>query len=133
MPERHELTLNGYRLILVDSITQTQKQDAGALVISGSHGGTSAAHYAARVEALLYVFNDAGIGIDEAGVAGLKLLDAERIAAVAVSHESARIGDAADSMMRGAVSRVNMTAYELGFRPGEEIRTAFTRLFKISV
>ena len=41
------------------------------------------------------VFNDAGIGLDDAGIAGLSRLQSIGMAAVAVSHASARIGDGA--------------------------------------
>jgi hypothetical protein len=130
---RNELELNGYRLVLVDSITEAGPQDAGAIVISGSHGGVSAAYYAAKAAALVHVFNDAGIGVDEAGVAGLQILDDAGIAGITVSNESARIGDAADSLKRGVVSRVNGPAGVLGFRPGEALRSALERLFQLSV
>ena len=52
--------LGGSAVVLVDSITQVVPEDAGKIVISGSHGGTSAAFFAAQVPALLYAFNDAG-------------------------------------------------------------------------
>ena len=42
--------------------------DEGQIVITGSHGGVVASRpdLALQVEALLALFNDAGIGIDEA-------------------------------------------------------------------
>ena len=62
--------------------------------MTGSHGGVSAARFALDVRAALYVFNDAGGGKEQAGVAGLDLLEAASIAAICVSHDSARIGEA---------------------------------------
>jgi hypothetical protein len=118
---------------MVDSITEAVPQDADAIVVSGSHGGVSAAYYAEKTRALLHVFNDAGIGMDEAGIAGLAVLDSAGIAAVAISHESARIGDADDCLQRGAVSRVNRAASALGFVTGETLRVALERLFAIVV
>ena len=56
-------------VLLVDSITQLEPGDAGAVAVSGSHGGVSSAQYALAVPLRLAVFNDAGIGKDEAGVA----------------------------------------------------------------
>ena len=55
----------------------------------------------------LVVFNDAGGGKNAAGVASLAELEREGIAAAAVSHESARIGDALDAWENGVVSRAN--------------------------
>jgi hypothetical protein len=63
-------------LVLLDSVTQVLPAHAGALVVTGSHGGVSSGRYALAVPAWLYVFNDAGIGKDDAGVAALPLLQA---------------------------------------------------------
>jgi hypothetical protein len=82
---------------LLDSITQVKPDHAGMVVVTGSHGGVSAAHYARAVAARLYVFNDAGVGKDEAGIAALTSLDAHGLAAATVSHLSARIGEARDT------------------------------------
>jgi nucleotidyltransferase/DNA polymerase involved in DNA repair len=70
----------------------------------------------------MYVFNDAGVGKDGAGIAALGLLDADRIAAVAVAHTSARIGEALDTWERGVVSHLNAAARQLGLREGEPLR-----------
>ena len=58
-------------LRLVDSITELGPADAGCLAISGSHGGMSSARYALAARPLLSVFNDAGFGLDGAGIAAL--------------------------------------------------------------
>ena len=104
--------------VLIDSITEVKPEHAGRIVVTGSHGGRSVAVYAARVRAGLYVFNDAGVGRDRAGIAALDLLDNEGIAAVTVEHTSARIGEAADTLQRGVVSYLNQAAKELGVRKG---------------
>lgn len=126
--ERRVVALAEYRVVLVDSITQIVPADAGAVVVTGSHGGTSAAGFAAGVAARLYVFNDAGVGKDRAGLAGLDLLDRAGIAACAVSHDSARIGDAADTLASGIVSAANPGAAALGIVCGEGLRSALVRL-----
>ena len=122
LSRREERTLAGHRLVLVDSITQVAPGDAGHVVISGSHGGTSAAAFAVAVPAALYVFNDAGIGKEDAGIAGLVMLDRHCIAACAVGHGSARIGEAADTLDSGIVSAVNRSAARLGLVAGRPIR-----------
>lgn len=110
-----------HRLILHDSVTQVTPADAGALVVTGSHGGASVVPYALAVRAWLYVFNDAGVGKDGAGTAALQLLDEEGLAAAAVSHDSARIGEARDAWENGVVSAVNVAARTLGLRPGDRL------------
>ena len=92
--------------------------------MSGSHGGRSSAHYALSVPVALAVFNDAGVGKDEAGVAALSLLQAQGRAALTVAHTSARIGDARDAWDHGVISGVNSAAAALGLAPGQGLRQA---------
>ena len=118
------------RVVLVDSITKLTADDAGAVAVSGSHGGTSAAEFALAGRLAAVFFNDAGIGKDEAGVAGLRILQEHGVAAGTVSHLSARIGDAEDAGEHGVVSRLNDAAAALGIAPGESLRDALTRLLE---
>lgn len=126
--ERSETLVAGVPVILIDSITQVVAADAGRIVVSGSHAGSSAASFAAVVPARLYAFNDAGIGKEDAGIAGLELLENHGIAAVAVSHDSARIGDAADTLASGVITCVNREALALGFYVGEPLVNTIGRL-----
>ncbi len=106
---------------VVDSITELQPADAGCIALSGSHGGLSSARYALAARPLLAVFNDAGVGRDGAGIAGLALLQDHGIAACAVAHSSARIGQAASTLADGVVSHANAAALGLGLRTGEAL------------
>lgn len=110
------------RLVLLDSITQVGPAHAGCLVVTGSHGGASVVSYARAVRAWLYAFNDAGVGKDNAGIAALDLLQADGIAAVAVAHTSARIGEAQDAWEHGVVSQANSAAAALGIRTRVPLR-----------
>ncbi len=111
-------------VVLLDSVTEVTPEHRECFVVTGSHGGQSAGRYALAVEACLYVFNDAGIGKDEAGITALAMLDAEGQPAVAVAHTSARIGEAADTWAGGVISRVNAAAEALGYRAGALLREA---------
>lgn len=115
-------------LRLVDSITELQPADAGCIALSGSHGGTSAARYAEQVRPWLSVFNDAGVGKDQAGIASLDLLQRAGLAACTVSHMSARIGDAGSTFDEGVVSHANAAARALGIVPGQPLRTQIDRM-----
>jgi hypothetical protein len=53
-------TLNGRRVVIQDSISLIGPADEGAIVISGSHGGTISGAFAAKHPPALVVFNDAG-------------------------------------------------------------------------
>lgn len=115
---------SGRPVILVDSITKIDRGDEGAVVISGSHGGRSSGEFALAVPFAAVFFSDAGIGKDEAGIAGLAMLEEKGTPACAVGHESGRIGDAADMWEHGVVSRVNPAAAARGASPGMPVREA---------
>jgi len=110
------------RLRVVDSITELGPADAGSVAVSGSHGGVSSARYAIAARPLLSVFNDAGVGLDEAGIAALGMMQAVGLAACTVGHHSARIGFAASTLEDGVVSHVNLLAAALGIRVGLRLR-----------
>lgn len=117
---------------IVDSATRLAPADRGFVVVCGSHGGIYAAWLAARAGVRAIVLNDAGIGRDRAGVAGLPWLDALGVAACAVDFRSARIGDGADTLECGVLSTVNDTAAALGCTPGRACREAVARLAEAS-
>ena len=111
-----------HALRLVDSITELGPEDAGCLAVSGSHGGLSSARYALAARPWLSVFNDAGVGKDRAGIAGLRLLQEAGLAALAVAHESACIGQADSTLRDGVVSHLNEAALALGFVSGKPLK-----------
>ena len=115
-------------LVVIDAIAALEPADAGSIVVTGSHGGISAAVYALSVPIRGVVFNDAGLGKDRAGIAALARLDEAGVPALAVSHLSARIGDAGDTLRSGIVSHVNREAERRGVAPGQTTQEAVRRL-----
>ena len=111
-------------ILTADSITRVGPQAAGAVVVNGSHGGIYAAYVAAKLRVSAAIFNDAGGGRDNAGIAGLDYLEALGVPAAAVGHDTARIGDGSDMMARGAITRANDAAMVLGCRRGMTCRDA---------
>ena len=122
-PARDGVRLRGvsHVLLLVDSITEAVGWGHGAVVVSGSHGGISAGRFAQQAQVRLAVFNDAGVGKDDAGIAALALLQAHGIAACTVAHTSARIGDAQSTLQDGVVSHANAAALAMGAPVGEQL------------
>ena len=115
-------------IITADSITRIGDEAAGAVVVNASHGGVYAAYLAAKLGVAAAIFNDAGVGRDRAGIGGLDYLQDLGIPAATVGHDTARIGDGADMMARGAISHANALAATLGCRPGMACREAAARL-----
>ena len=95
-----------------------------AIVVTGSHGGLLGGkpETALKYDVQGALYNDAGIGKDEAGISRLPALDLRGIAAATVSAASARIGDARSTYEDGIVSRVNTRAAALGLREGISAR-----------
>jgi len=114
--------------LLAHSITAVPDGAVGHPLVCGSHGGLYAALCALQAGVSAVVFNDAGFGKDRAGVAGLAWLDSHGVAAAAVSHRTARIGDAADSYERGVISAANSHAEALGARVGQRVRALWPLL-----
>lgn len=106
----------------MDSITELGPLDAGCVAISGSHGGRSSAAYALAVRPWVSVFNDAGVGLDQAGIAALDLMQSAGLAACTVSHLSAHIGQASSAWETGRISHANAQALTLGLQPGLPLR-----------
>ncbi len=106
----------------LDSASLLLPEDAGRIVVIGSHGAILAANKASGqaiyqpVKAA--VFHDAGVGRDKAGISRLAVMDEQGVAGATVSHETARIGDARSMWNTGLISHVNELAVRWGARRG---------------
>jgi len=118
----------GGRVVLADSITMTAPEDSGAIVVCGSHGGSSSAAFALEVPLAAVFFNDAGVGKDRAGIVALDILQKRGVAAGAVAHTSARIGDSRDTWDNGVISYLNPAARVLGLKAGMRLSVALNEL-----
>jgi hypothetical protein len=125
---RHVLgaSVRGLRIVCIDSISLVVAEDAGQIVLSGSHGGVVSGQraLAIRVPAAAALYNDAGVGMDEAGISRLSVLDEMGVAGATVSAASARIGDGRSTYADGMVSYCNELARSYGITPGMLARTA---------
>jgi hypothetical protein len=122
---RHTLTLReGVPVVVLDSNSLVTAQDAGAIVVTGSHGGLLGGDPATAIKHPVFaaVYNDADVGIDGAGISRLPALDARGIAGIAVDAWTARIGDGMSTYNDGVVSHVNNTAAAHGARAGMTVQ-----------
>jgi hypothetical protein len=115
-------------ILIADSVTRLGPEHVGSVLVAGSHGGVYAACLAARAGLRAVMLNDAGVGLDRAGIAGLAYLDGYNMAAATIGHDTARIGDGADMARRGIVSHVNAAASRLGCAPGQACLAAAERM-----
>jgi hypothetical protein len=111
-------------VVLIDSASLVKPDDAGRIIITGSHGGLVGGRpeMALQVDGLAGVFHDAGGGRDDAGLTRLPALDQRNIAAATVSANSARIGDARSIFEDGLLSHVNEVAFRVGGRVGQTVK-----------
>lgn len=107
-------------VLCLDSASMAAPEHAGRVLAIGSHGGLLGGNPAAalRTAANAAMYNDAGIGIDNAGTTRLPALDERGIAAVTVSANSARIGDGRSTLMDGEISALNERANRSGAELG---------------
>lgn len=112
------------KVVGMDSATLVKPEDAGQIVIAGSHGGLMGNNPATAIteDVLAVTFSDGGIGIEEAGIQRLPTLDARGIAAATVDVATASIGDARSNWETGVISRVNETARKVGAVEGMTTR-----------
>jgi hypothetical protein len=117
----------GLRVVAMDSISSVLPEDRGQVVVSASNGGDASGRVAADYGLGFVVTNDAGVGKDDAGIAGMRDLDAAGIPAVTVSHVSAEISNGEDTWRNGVVSFVNQTAARDGALVGAPVQEVVLR------
>jgi hypothetical protein len=100
------------RIVGCDSASLVTAEDAGRIVVTGSHGEVleSDPHWGKRPDVAAAVFHDAGIDVATHTASRLPDLDVRGIPAAVVAAASARIGDARSIWDTGIVSQVNATA-----------------------
>ena len=107
-------------IVCLDSVTLVTEDDIGQIVMTGSHGGLMGGRPegALRVDAFAAFFNDAGVGIERAGLGRLDALNSRSIIAATVDAMSARIGSGLSTYEDGRLSYVNDQAASFGLKPG---------------
>jgi len=113
--------------LIFDSVTELPLEARGRAAIAASHGGDYAAYLAAKAGLKAVILCDAGVGRERAGIGGLDYLDRLGVAAAAIGHRSARIGDSADCHARGVISFANKRANGVGVASGMTAGEALAR------
>ena len=109
--------------VAAESVTQLGGV-AGKVLVAGPHGGIIAALLGAQAGAHALILNDAGEGLERAGLAGLTYLEDIGMAAAAAAADcrSARIGDGRSMWESGRISFVNAAASRAGGAAGQTVR-----------
>ena len=123
----------GYRIIIANSATSIDDNNKKDVVVDGSHFGLNVGQYALQAKIRGMIGNDAGIGLEEAGIAGLKLLGQHEVPGAAVSCMSARIGNGTTTYEEGVISVANETAKILGITKGMSAKEAADKMFEAAL
>jgi hypothetical protein len=122
------------KVLALDAAPMLTPEDAGTIAVTGSH----AALFRGQPDnvigpALLAVFfNDAGVGLDGAGINRLPTLDERDMAAGTVSAASAAIGDARSGYNEGIISHLNRTAEAWGGVVGQPLKTFIDHILDLA-
>ena len=73
--------------LVAHTATKIPAEARGRVLVCGSHGGGYAGYLAARAGVAAVVLNDAGVGLDNAGIGALPWCDALGMAAATVAHD----------------------------------------------
>ena len=109
---------------IAETITKISPLAVGKVIVSGSHGGKLPGGLAIRASGRAVVLNDAGRGLEDAGIGSLDLCQDFGMAAATVSNNSCRIGDAGDMILRGIISHANQIALDAGVMIGQSCKLA---------
>jgi len=101
-----------------------ERNDVSDVLVCGSHGAPCATQLVMWARPRGLFIHDAGIGLGDGGVNGLKLLDAYLIPCASVDGKTARISDGRDMYENGKISRVNQAAKRMKLEIGMKVQTA---------
>ena len=119
----------GLRIVIANSATSVTAENKNDIVVDGSHCGANIApDYIIPSGARGMIGNDAGIGLENAGVASLKTLEEKGIPAAAVAAMSAEIGIGQSTYDDGVISTVNEVAKAMGVTTGMSAKEAADKM-----
>ena len=123
---------DGRQVICTDSIAFGLPEDVRNVLVTAGHTGRSAVPYLLRVRPHGFICSDGGKGREDAGVAGLFMVEREGLAGATVDARIARMGDGLSSYNDGIISAANALARAAGVEIGMATADAATLLLRRS-
>lgn len=112
------------RILSADSMTYfDEKVEKRDVLIAGSYAARMTIAWAMRLGARAIVAHAAGVGMDDAGISGLRLAQEYHVPALACQTMSARLA-VGESVYEGEVGHANQAAKNLGVEIGHSIADA---------
>ena len=118
------------RIIIANSATSLTEENKNDVVVDGSHCGLNVGHMMVATGVRGMIGNDAGRGLEDAGIASLKFLEEHGIPAASVVSMSAEIGNGTSTYAEGEISVANEVARKLGITVGMSAKEAADKMFE---
>jgi hypothetical protein len=113
-----ETAADGRQVVCTDSIAFALPEDVRNVLVTAGHTGRSAVPYLLRSRPFGFICSDGGKGRDDAGMAGLAMVESEGLAGATVDARLARMGDGLSSYHEGIISACNGLARAAGVQVG---------------
>lgn len=119
-------------VVCTDSIAFGLPEDRDRNVLcTAGHTGRSAVPYLLETSPLGFICSDGGKGKDDAGIAGLAIVERSGLAGASVDARTARMGDGLSTYYDGVVSACNAPAVQRGVKVGQTAREAASLLLHL--
>ena len=128
-PQHEMFSSSRGKILAMDSAGYVDgRNDVTDVLVCGSHGAPCATQLVMWARPRGVFIHDAGIGLGDGGVNGLKLLDSYLIPCASVDGKSARISDGRDMYENGIVSRINQASRRMDLEIGMSVKVAARQL-----
>ena len=118
------------KIVVADSAAAMDESTKGDVFVDGSHCGINVGEMTLHSGVGAMIGNDAGIGLENAGVESLKTLEEKGIPAAAVAAMSAEIGVGHSTYYDGVISTVNEVAKKMGVAVGMLAKEAADKMLE---
>lgn len=114
-----ESSADGRHVIATDSIAFGTDADSDTnVLVTAGHTGRSAVEYLRKCRPWGFICSDGGRGLDDSGMAGLFIVEAEGLAGATVDARLARMGNGLSHYHDGIISALNGPAGDRGVEIG---------------
>ncbi len=114
-----ETAPDGRCVVAADSIAFGTSEDADRnVLVTAGHTGRSAVPYLRRCRPFGFICSDGGRGMDDSGMAGLYIVEADGLAGATVDARRARMGSGLSHYHDGIISAANALAAAAGVEVG---------------
>jgi hypothetical protein len=111
---------SGRSIVCTDSIAFGLPEDTGTnVLVTAGHTGRSAVPYLTKIAPFGFICSDGGKGLDDAGVAGMYVVEEHGLAGATVDARTSPMGDGLASYHQGVISARNALAAAAGIEVGQ--------------